>query len=239
MSTQARRGRKVQDKAKQKNLRLFYIGIGSVVIIGIIVLAIVLTRNSGSTASDPQISVVNAPIGMTTEGFYYKGNPDAAVTVIEYSDFQCPACASFQEILGDKINTDYIESGKIQFVYHEFPLRNSHPHAIIAAEAARAAGEQGQFWPMHDLLFQNQNEWARSNNPESLFIRYAEQLGLDRDQFANALDSGKFRAQVEAAEQGAFAANIQATPTFVVNGQPVNANQLVATIDAALANQGQ
>lgn len=236
MSTQARRGRKVQNKANQKTLRFFYIGIGAVAIIGIIILAIVLTQGSG-TANSPQVSPINAPTGITPEGFYYKGNPDAAVTVIEYSDFQCPACANYQEVLGDSIDTQYVETGDIQFIYHEFPLRNSHPHAIIAAEAARAAGEQGQFWPMHDLLFQNQSEWSRSNNPEALFIRYAEQLGLDRDQFEQALDSGKFRPQVEAAEQAAFAANIQATPTFVVNGQPVSAGQLVATIEAALASQ--
>lgn len=175
---------------------------------------------------------------MTPEGFYYKGDPEAPVRMIEYSDYQCPACAQFHTVLAGQIDQEYVETGKIQFVFHDFPL-SMHQHAVIAAEAARAAGSQGQFWQMNKLLFERQREWAGTLNPQQLFVRYAEELGLDRDQFEQALQNGTYRDQVRAAEQAAIQVGIGGTPTFMVEGRQVNAGQLVAAIESALAAKGQ
>lgn len=242
MSTQTQRGRKVQQKNTQKTLRIFFLVIAVVAVVGIGFLGFYLvnnTNNSVSSSGTEQIPEINAPVGITPEGFYYKGSPDAPVKVIEYSDFQCPGCAQYHTGLGETIETEYIETGKIQFIFHEFPLTSIHPYAIAAAEAARAAGEQGQFWQMHNLLFEKQREWATSMNPTSLFVGYAEQLGLDTDQFAEALRSNKYRNQVQAAEQAAEQAGVQATPTFVINGQQLRSDELIPAIEEALDASGQ
>lgn len=241
MRTQVQRGRKVQRKSNQKTLRIFYAAVGALALLGIAFLVTFLLRNDSgvSTLEGIEVSPPNAPVGTTPEGLYYKGDPDAPVKVVEYSDFQCPACRNFHETLGGQLETAYIETGRVQFIYHDFPLRNAHANAAIAAEAARAAGEQGKFWEMHDVIFARQSEWSTSGNPRRLFATYAEYIGLDRAQFEEALNSGKFTDEVTAAEQAALQAGIPATPTFVVNGTQVNASQLVAAIDAALAQAEQ
>ena len=182
--------------------------------------------------------VINAPTGVTPEGYAYKGSPDAAVTVIEYGDFQCPSCAAFTTQQEAAIDQQYVEAGKVRFIYHDFPLQQ-HEHAVIAAAAARAAGEQGKFWQMHDLLFSRQRAWSSSSAIQPLLVSYAESLGLDRQAFEQALTSEKFVATLEAARQQSGQRGVQATPTFDVNGTLVDASQLTAAIDAALQAQGR
>lgn len=239
MSTQARRGRKVQKKKNnQQTLRIFYGAVGGIALIGLAFLITFLLRNdseSGSASLADTITPPNAPVGTTPDGFYYKGDPDAPVKVIEYSDYQCPACQQFVETIGRRIDAGYVETGQVQFIYHELPLRSIHPNAVIAAEAARAAGEQGKYWEMHDAIFANQTEWSTSGNAARLFANYAEQLGLDREQFEEALSSGQFTDQILAAEQSAAQAGVGSTPSFSVNGTPANASQLIMVIEAALA----
>ena len=176
---------------------------------------------------------INAPTGVTPEGFAYKGRMDAPVTVIEYGDFQCPSCAAFATQQEAAIDQRYVETGQVRFIYHDFPLLQ-HNNAVIAAAAARAAGEQGKFWPMHDLLFTRQRTWSTGNDIQPLLINYAEAIGLDRHAFEQALTSEKFVAALEAARQQSGQRGVQATPTFEVNGTLVNASQLEATIAAVL-----
>jgi protein-disulfide isomerase len=180
---------------------------------------------------------INAPTGVTPEGYAYKGSPDAPITVVEYGDFQCPSCGAFatqQEVAFDQ---RYVETGKVRFIYHDFPLPQ-HDNAIIAAAAARAAGEQGKFWQMHDLLFTRQRAWAASNDIQSLLGSYAEAIGLDRQAFDQALASEKFVAALEAAREQSGQRGVHATPTFDVNGRLVDASQLEATIEALLPTAG-
>jgi hypothetical protein len=171
MSTRAR-GRGVP--VKRSPLPIFYALLGLIAVIGIAILVLVINRNQLPPASDVPVDMVvrpiNAPVGTTPEGFYYKGDPDAPVTVVEYSDFQCPACASYFQRLGRFIDQNYVETGKVQFIYHDFPLRNVHPNAVKAGEVARCAGDQGKFWPMHDLLFSRQREWASDGNVVPRFV---------------------------------------------------------------------
>ena len=181
---------------------------------------------------------INAPTGVTPEGYAYKGSPDAPVTVIEYGDFQCPSCAAFATQQEAAIDQRYVETGKVQFIYHDFPLPQ-HDNAVIAAAAARAAGEQGKFWQMHDLLFTRQRTWSTSNAIQPLLVSYAEAIGLDRQAFEQALTSEKFVAALETARQQSGQRGVQATPTFDVNGRLVDASQLEAAIEAALQAQGK
>ena len=160
------------------------------------------------------------------------------MTVIEYGDFQCPSCAAFATEQEAALDQRYVETGKVRFIYHDFPLPQ-HNNAVIAAAAARAAGEQGKFWPMHDLLFARQRECSSSSAIQSLLVSYAEAIGLDRQAFEQALQSETFVPALEAARQQSGQRGVQATPTFEVNGKLVDASQLEAAIAAALQAQGK
>ncbi len=174
--------------------------------------------------------------GTIAGGFYTLGDPDAPVTVIEYSDFQCPACGDFAtNQLGSSLK-QYAEAGEIYLIFHDFPLPY-HQNAPAASHAARCAGEQGQakFWQMHDMLFERQAQWSADATPEDQFMNFAGAIELDGDQFESCMESAKYAAEVQAAHQAAMAAQIPATPTFVVNGEQVNANSLIPAINAAIA----
>jgi len=174
-------------------------------------------------------------VGKTTEGFYYKGDPQALVTVVEYSDFQCPACAFHNQNLLPRLMSDYVETGKIRLIFHDFPL-NIHPHAAKASEAAHCAGDQGKFWEMHDLLFEQQEQWASASDPAaSHFGDYAAQIGIDTQEFMACLNNGTYSQKMAQAYQSSLQVGISATPTFVVDGKKVEINQLFNEIDAALA----
>jgi protein-disulfide isomerase len=233
-SVPSQRGRKVA-APKRNPLVPFYLGVGALLLVGAAFLITYLVRSSGPS----EIAAVNAPVGQTEEGYWYMGEPDAAVKVIGYEDYQCPACAFYEANLAEIIKRDYVESGKIQFIYHEFPLVDIHPHAVPAAEAARCAGDQGQYWQMHSLLYANQDQWSPLSTVSNVFSGYAGQLGLNRATFDSCMSGGTHNAAVLAAGQDAAIAGANATPTFSVNGQLVDASGLPGAIEAALRSSGQ
>lgn len=143
-----------------------------------------------------------------------KGSPGKEVVIVEYSDFQCPACASYYPIVKNLIE----QSDQVTFVYRHFPLSQVHQNARIAAYAAEAAGRQDNFWQMHDKLFENQSQWADSKNPEEEFIEYAKELQLDVDKFENDLESEEVKSKVERDYQSGLSSGVNATPTFFLNG---------------------
>jgi len=128
---------------------------------------------------------------------------------------------------------DYIDTGKVRFVFHDFPLPQ-HANAIPAAEAARSAADQGAFWPYHDLLYAKQAEWENSSEPLALFAAYAEQLKLDRSKFEAAFNSHTHQATIMQLYQDSSNGGVNQTPTFVIDGKAYYANELRAAIDAAL-----
>ena len=156
-----------------------------------------------------------ANVGVTLET-RIKGNPDAEVVLVEYSDFQCPACAQFYPYVKE-IMEEHGEDLKLE--YRHFPLINLHPQAIPAAKAAEAAGVQGKFWEMHDKLFENQSVWSRSSNPRAAFIGYAEEIGLDVDTFKRHMDSSIIADAIDASFDEARERDFTGTPTFILNGE--------------------
>jgi len=128
---------------------------------------------------------------------------------------------------------DYIDTGKVRFVFHDFPLPQ-HANAIAAAEAARSAADQGAFWPYHDLLYAKQAEWENSPQPLALFAAYAEQLKLDRSKFETSFNSHTHRAEIVKLYQDADTGGVNQTPTFAIDGKAYYANELREAIDAAL-----
>ncbi|WP_448337960.1 DsbA family protein [Chloroflexus aurantiacus] len=232
MSVQSTRGRRVKT-AKQNNLLYLYIAVGVVAVIAITGLVVLLTR------SNTEVKAPTAPVGRTEEGFYYKGDPNAAVKVIAFEDYQCPGCAYFSRNLAPILERDYINTGRVQFIYHELPLTNIHPNAVAAAEAARCAGDQGKYWEMHDQLFANQSLWAQVSSPLNVFSGYAGRIGIDRAAFDACMQAGTHREAILAAAQEATALGVQATPSFSVNGQIVDSGRLFTAIDAALRAAGR
>ena len=146
-----------------------------------------------------------------------KGPKDAKAVLIEYSDFQCPACASFFPAV-EELNEEL--SGELLFVYRHFPLPQ-HKNAELTAYAAEAAGLQGKFFEMHDEIFKNQNEWAEEKDAKEFLKKYAQAVGLDVEKFLKDLDSREVKDKVSADISGALRAKVNATPTFFLNGKKV------------------
>lgn len=163
-----------------------------------------------------------------------RGNADAPVTVVEYADFQCPACGVFATTLEPGIIKDYIDTGKVKMVFHDFPL-SQHPNAIPAAEAARCAADQNAFWTMHDLLYAQQAQWENLAQPGMQFVGYAQQLKLDTNTFGQCMSSHKYQSAILQARDASNKAGVDHTPTFTIDGKPYDMPDLRAAIDAALA----
>jgi len=143
-----------------------------------------------------------------------RGNPDAELVVREFADYQCPACKAFYPTVKRLIDK-YVKSGRVRFVFFDFPL-DMHKHAVTAAEAARCAGLQDAYWPMHDALFENQDEWAKAQQPVALFTRYAGELGIDGQRLADCVRDDRTREVVERNRELAGQLRIRSTPTLIV-----------------------
>jgi len=154
---------------------------------------------------------------------YVKGSQMATVTITEFSDFQCPACQTAQKTV-DRIMSEY--NGRVKLIFRHFPL-DIHPLAKIAAEASEAAGKQGKFWEMHDLIYQGQAEWGdpakrlSEDQAKEIFKKYAAELKLDLTLFNQALSDRLYSEVVSKDYNAGLAAGVRATPTFFVNGQAI------------------
>jgi len=141
------------------------------------------------------------------------GAKNASVTLVEYGDFQCPHCGRAHPLLQRLLKE---MEGELYFVFRHFPLQEIHPVALMAAQAAEAAAKQGKFWPMHDLIFEHQN-----NLHGNSFLDFAEQLDLNIGQFAKHWKSEEVLEKVELDFESGVRSGVNGTPTFFVNGQPL------------------
>lgn len=143
---------------------------------------------------------------------------EAVITITEYSDYQCPACAYFHPIV-KKLKDKYGDQIELELKY--FPL-NSHQYAALAARAAQAAKNQGKFKEMHNLLFENQKRWSSSRNPTSVFVEFARKLNLDIEQFKNELNSAETQKIVMEERQEGRQKGVNSTPTFFIDGEQLS-----------------
>src|SRR3989344_4635942 len=171
------------------------------------------TGNTGGTAEPTPAPVIDMQALLDDDAV--EGSANAPVTIIEFSDFQCPFCSSFYNSALTQIRKDYVETGKVKIIYRDFPL-SFHPEAQKAAEAAECAKDQGKFWEMHDKLFENQQTLSLSN-----YKAWAKELGLDSAKFNQCLDSGSKAAEVANDQQDGAAAGVGGTPSFFINGKLV------------------
>lgn len=169
--------------------------------------------SSGTTAANPQQA--NAPekryqVGIDNNPV--EGPDNAPVTIIEFSDYQCPYCIKwYQEVYKQLMGT---YKDKVRFVYRDFPLESLHPEARPAAEAAGCAGEQGAYWQFHDALFSQKYELGRDS-----YLKYAADLGLDGTKFSQCLSEQRYSSEVDADIKAASQIGVNSTPTFFINGR--------------------
>src|SRR3989344_844853 len=148
------------------------------------------------------------------------GDENAPVTIVEFSDFQCPFCKSLFDETLPQIKKEFIDSGKVKFYYRHFPLSSIHPNAQKAAEASECANDQGKFWEYHDQLFNNQADWESLSADEASakFEEYAGSVGLSANEFSDCLSSGKFADAVNEDLNDGTAAGVDGTPGTFING---------------------
>ena len=173
-----------------------------------------------------------------TSDTHVRGNPKGTITIEEFGDFQCPPCATFSQTL-ERVEHDYTK--QVRVVFRHFPLQ-MHKFASFAAGAAEAAGMQGRFWEMHDLLYKNQATWSKAGDVAPLFTEYAQSLGIDISRFREDVESPALRARIQADQQRASTLGVTSTPTVFVNGNALppsslNEKGLRAAIDAAIRGE--
>jgi len=169
-----------------------------------------------------------------------KGNPDAAVTLVEYSDLQCPACAGFEPVIAGMLEQ---YANELRFEFRHFPLPpRMHPHAFQAALAAEAAGQQGKFFEYKYLLYSNQQKWSGAAVPTTFFLQYASELGLDLDLFKTHMRSSVLKDRIQAEFAEGEKVGVTGTPSFFLNGEKMEfesylefAQQIGYAIDPSLA----
>lgn len=212
-----------------KNLPLL---IGSLLLTLLVVVGVAVVFTNKASAP---ITPVESKL-LVSEGVHSKGSNEAKVTLVEFSDLQCPACRAVQPLVKEILDKN---GDKVRFVYRHFPLRSIHPNAALAARASEAAHAQDKFWEYHDKLFEQQVEWAGESDPRLKFLDYAKQLGLDVAKFETDLKDSKLDARIAADEADGNTIGISGTPTFFVNGIQTDAGNLVESIDALLAEEAK
>ncbi len=189
--------------------------------------------------TEPQVSTtVNQNLPAVTADDNVSGGENASVTIIEYGDFQCPACGHYFPMVA-RLKDEYKD--RIRFVYRHFPLNAIHANAQLAAQASYAAGQQGKFWEMHDTLFRQQANWGESTDARSFINQYAGQLNLNMDQFTADLDSEEAKTFVDNQAEGGAQAGVSGTPTFFMNSKritnPSTYEDLKALVESELGSQ--
>lgn len=165
----------------------------------------------------------------TREDFHFRGDPNSPVTLMEFGDYQCPYCgqAYFQV---ERVLTHF--GNKLRFEFRNFPLASVHPYAVMAAEAAEAAGAQGKFWDMHDALYEHQSALS-----PDMVVQLARQLGLDLDRFVNDVNGNAYVQRIRGDLQDGLRAGVNGTPSFFINGRKYDgsfdASSLIRAIEAA------
>jgi len=193
----------------------FYIGLGALAVGGAGVLFLV----GGGAAAVPTGPIDMAAIAAARDwGGYVVGDADAPVEIIEYADFECPACRVWWVLTGVDLKRRLVVSGRVRFSFRDFPVRSLHPNAVQAHHAAACADEQGMFEQMHDKLFDTQDQWTRRAGVEGRFYDYAGEIGVDLARYDECMGEGRYRARIQASIENGAEMGVTSTPTVFVGG---------------------
>ena len=223
---------------------------GSILIAALLIsgsiIYLVGAQNRGGGAPSPQggdtTKVAPAKLMELSSRDVILGDPKAPVTLIEYGDYQCPFCGRFFSGPEQDIRDEYIKSGKVRMVFRNLAFLG--PESIAAAQATECAKDQGKFWAYHDALFTaeiNDGQEGNGNLTQTLFLKFAKDVGMDVATFTSCVDSKKYTAQITADNASAHAFGIDSTPTSFMNGEEIKGAQPFSAfkelIDAALAKK--
>lgn len=196
--------------------RSFYLLLGGLIVAGGLVLWYLSRRSSA-----PAVPVDVAVQAADTAGFrgYVLGSPDAPVEVVEYADYQCPACQSFDVVEFPYIRERLIATGRVRYVYKDFPLDQIHRWARLAAHAGACADEQGRFWELHEGIYRTQSEWANAGNAGDRFRDLARAAGMDVAGYDDCMRSLRFAGRIQAQLEEGIRLGVGSTPSFLIGGR--------------------
>ncbi len=194
------------------SMKGFYAILGAIAVVG--VGGILWARSGASRLPSEPLSAgaIQAAKGF---GGYVVGSESAPIEVIEYADFQCPACSQFWVLTMQQVYERLISTGKVRWVFRDMPLE-MHDKARLAHHAAACASEQGLFWPMHDKLYSEQRVWFGLARAEGTFRDFAREIGADPGGYDECMGEGRYRARIQASFENAVSVGVSSTPSFVI-----------------------
>jgi len=217
---------------KSNNIGIWIVGIAAVIVLAVVLIVAFSNRPSSIAVAAPDVQAdwVNGDV---------MGDPNAPVTIEAWEDFLCPACRQWTTTVEPQIVEQYIKTGQVKLEFRQFPLSSHAPGSTMSAMASLCALDQGAFWTYHNRLFLAQDEGQAGYTIDAL-VRYADELGLDSRALLECMSSQKYRDAVTASANEAVSRGYGATPTIVVNGEPManpyDMNELTALVNAGLGN---
>jgi protein-disulfide isomerase len=198
------------------SLNRFYVVLG--VLAAVAIGALLYLMNRSSTPTVPANVKVEAT---DTAGFrgYVLGSDTAPVEVVEYADFQCPACQSFDLVEFPYVKERLIQTGRVRWVYRDFPLDQPHKWTRLAAHSAACASEQGKYWEQHTSLYETQPDWSASNGAGGMFRDYAEKNGMDLAKYDDCMTSLRYAGRIQASADEGIRLGVGSTPSFIIAGR--------------------
>jgi protein-disulfide isomerase len=232
-------------RAQKRSMKPFYIALALIAVVGggLIAMTVLKPEPTAATAASTALQPITTPSELMVKARgVTRGNPNAPVKLMVFSDYMCPWCAVYATTIANQVRTTFLDTGKAVEIYYDFPLGGTHVHSFLAARAARCAEEQNKFWEYHDVLFNKQRDWSFEEAPPvKTFIGYAEDLSLDKKQFAACFQSDKHSDLVEWNRQLGEQAGVNSTPTIFINGRrsqaPLDFEKFKAEIEAAGAGR--
>ena len=189
----------------------------------VIVLAVAVAAGAAvflSRQPDQPSETTAAPLRADIKGGgHFRGPENAQLTLVEFGDYQCPSCGAYHPFVKEILNR-YPKQLRLEF--HHFPLISIHPNSMAASKAAEAAGEQGHYWEMHDALFEYQTQWADKPDPKPIFFAIANRIGINGTLLLQRMEGQDIQQRIVRDVEEGNKANVQAVPTFFINGQEVH-----------------
>ena len=223
---------------KPRSNKPFVIGVVAIVIIGVAAIAALAMKQSRRP-----ITEVDMRGDPTQARGYVYGDTTAPVQIIEFADFECPACGQFATITEPDVRSRLVNTKQAFIRFFDYPLP-MHRNTWDASHAAACADEQGKFWPMHDRLFNGQDEWngETTSRPRSVFVGYAKELGLDQAKFEKCWDDRKYQSRIASNRAEAARRRVEQTPTFIIGNKMIPGalgyDELKKAVDAAAGTAG-
>ncbi|MFE8070952.1 DsbA family protein [Marinobacteraceae bacterium S3BR75-40.1] len=243
MGEAKRRQARGEPAGRRRNKQPVALMIAVVAVCAVIAAVVYVVRFMPQGADVDEIETLTLNIPEDYDRFGISLGPeDAPLTVREFADFQCPGCAAFESV-SQRLRETYVAEGKVRFVFFDLPLTSIHGNALVAARAARCAGDQEAFWAMHDALYAEQSRWSDEADPVPVFTDLAEERGIDGERLSRCLASRRHRQAVLESLGAAQSVGIVSTPTVVVGDQRVRGvpswDTLKALMDSKLQSAPQ